>query len=83
VPVPLVHADRDQDLPIDMTKTYFSLLTGARYRRWVEKTKAVFQPSTNHSNVGQPTRCGSRSNGIFIISCAIGVSACMPFMMAV
>jgi hypothetical protein len=33
---PEVHADWDQDLPIDMTKTYFALLTGARYRRWVE-----------------------------------------------
>jgi pimeloyl-ACP methyl ester carboxylesterase len=36
VPVLLVHADWDQDLPIDMTRTYFSLLTGACYRRWVE-----------------------------------------------
>ncbi len=36
VPVLLVHADWDQDLPIDMTRTYFSLLTNARYRRWVE-----------------------------------------------
>jgi pimeloyl-ACP methyl ester carboxylesterase len=36
VPVLLVHADWDQDLPIDMTKTYFSRLTNARYRRWVE-----------------------------------------------
>lgn len=36
VPVLLVHADWDQDLPLDMTKTYFSRLTGARYRRWVE-----------------------------------------------
>jgi len=36
VPVLLVHADWDQDLPIEMTKTYFSLLINARYRRWVE-----------------------------------------------
>jgi pimeloyl-ACP methyl ester carboxylesterase len=36
VPVLLVHADWDQDLPIDMTKTYFSQLANARYRRWVE-----------------------------------------------
>jgi pimeloyl-ACP methyl ester carboxylesterase len=36
VPVLLVHADWDHDLPIDMTRTYFSLLTNARYRRWVE-----------------------------------------------
>jgi pimeloyl-ACP methyl ester carboxylesterase len=36
VPVLLVHADWDQDLPLDMTKTYFSLLTRACYRRWVE-----------------------------------------------
>jgi pimeloyl-ACP methyl ester carboxylesterase len=36
VPVLLVHADWDHDLPIDMTKAYFSLLVNARYRRWVE-----------------------------------------------
>ncbi|MDR3468299.1 MAG: alpha/beta fold hydrolase [Xanthobacteraceae bacterium] len=36
VPVLLVHADWDQDLPLEMTKTYFALLTNARYRRWVE-----------------------------------------------
>ncbi len=36
VPVLLVHADWDQDLPLDMARTYFGLLTGAPYRRWVE-----------------------------------------------
>jgi len=36
VPVLLVHADGDQDLPIDGTMAWFSLLTNARYRRWVE-----------------------------------------------
>ncbi|MEH2478034.1 pimeloyl-ACP methyl ester carboxylesterase [Nitrobacteraceae bacterium AZCC 2146] len=36
VPVLLVHADWDQDLPLDMARTYFSLLTSAPYRRWVE-----------------------------------------------
>jgi pimeloyl-ACP methyl ester carboxylesterase len=36
VPVLLVHAEWDQDLPLDMCRTYFSLLTGAPYRRWVE-----------------------------------------------
>ena len=41
VPVLLVHADWDRDLPIDMTKTYFSLLTGARYRRWVDRKSVV------------------------------------------
>ena len=32
----LVHAEWDQDLPLEMARTYFSLLTGAPYRRWVE-----------------------------------------------
>lgn len=36
VPVLLVHADWDQDLPLDMARAYFALLTGAPYRRWVE-----------------------------------------------
>lgn len=36
VPVLVVHADWDQDLPSDMTKAYFAKLTGAPYRRWVE-----------------------------------------------
>jgi pimeloyl-ACP methyl ester carboxylesterase len=36
VPVLIVHADWDQDLPLDMARTYFSLLTSAPYRRWVE-----------------------------------------------
>jgi pimeloyl-ACP methyl ester carboxylesterase len=36
VPVLVVHAEWDQDLPIDMTKAYFAKLTGAPYRRWVE-----------------------------------------------
>jgi pimeloyl-ACP methyl ester carboxylesterase len=36
VPVLIVHAEWDQDLPLDMARTYFSLLTNAPYRRWVE-----------------------------------------------
>lgn len=35
-PVLVVHAEWDQDLPLDMARTYFSLLVNARYRRWVE-----------------------------------------------
>jgi pimeloyl-ACP methyl ester carboxylesterase len=35
-PVLIVHADLDQELPLDMARTYFGLLTGAAYRRWVE-----------------------------------------------
>ena len=36
VPVLQVHADWDQDLPLDMARAYFAQLTGAPYRRWVE-----------------------------------------------
>lgn len=35
-PVLIVHGEWDQDLPLDMARAYFSLLTGAPYRRWVE-----------------------------------------------
>lgn len=35
-PVLLVHAEWDQELPLDMTRAYFAQLTGAPYRRWVE-----------------------------------------------
>lgn len=35
-PVLIVHAEWDQDLPLDMARTYFGLLVNARYRRWVE-----------------------------------------------
>ncbi|MBP2299766.1 alpha/beta hydrolase [Azospirillum picis] len=36
VPVLLVHAEWDQEMPLEMCRTYFSLLAGAPYRRWVE-----------------------------------------------
>jgi pimeloyl-ACP methyl ester carboxylesterase len=36
VPVLIVHAEWDQDLPLDMARTYFGLLKNAPYRRWVE-----------------------------------------------
>ncbi len=36
VPVLLVHAEWDQDIPSDITKAYFAQLRGAPYRRWVE-----------------------------------------------
>ncbi|MVA25037.1 alpha/beta fold hydrolase [Agrobacterium vitis] len=36
VPVLIVHADLDRDLPLEMARTFFSLLVNARYRRWVE-----------------------------------------------
>ncbi|MEJ1977971.1 MAG: alpha/beta fold hydrolase [Acetobacteraceae bacterium] len=36
VPVLITHAEWDQDLPLEMARTYFGLLTGAPYRRWVE-----------------------------------------------
>ncbi|MBO9195932.1 alpha/beta hydrolase [Rhizobium sp. 16-449-1b] len=36
VPTLIVHAERDRDLPLDMSRAYFSLLTSARYKRWVE-----------------------------------------------
>lgn len=36
VPVLLVHAEWDQELPFEIARTYFSLLTAAPYRRWVE-----------------------------------------------
>jgi len=35
-PVLIVHAEWDQDLPLDMARSYFALLVNARYRRWVE-----------------------------------------------
>ncbi|WP_218778192.1 MULTISPECIES: alpha/beta hydrolase [Burkholderiaceae] len=36
VPVLIVHADWDRDCPIEMSRTVFSKLTNAPYRRWVE-----------------------------------------------
>jgi len=36
VPVLLTHAEWDIDVPLSLAQTYFSLLTGASYRRWVE-----------------------------------------------
>ena len=36
VPVLLVHAEWDRDVPIDLAQSYFVSLTGAPYRRWVE-----------------------------------------------
>lgn len=36
VPTLIVHAEWDQDLPLDMARTYFGLLVNAPYRRWVE-----------------------------------------------
>ena len=36
VPTLIVHAEWDQDLPLDMARTYFGLLVKAPYRRWVE-----------------------------------------------
>lgn len=35
-PVLVVHGEWDQDLPLDMARAYFALLTGSPYRRWVE-----------------------------------------------
>lgn len=35
-PVLIVHAEWDQDAPLDMARAYFALLVNARYRRWVE-----------------------------------------------
>ncbi|NIG77738.1 alpha/beta hydrolase [Klebsiella sp. Ap-873] len=36
VPVLIVHADWDRDCPLELSKTLFSQLTQAPYRRWVE-----------------------------------------------
>lgn len=36
VPVLLVHAEWDIDVPLDLARGYFARLTGAPYRRWVE-----------------------------------------------
>ncbi|MFW2275951.1 alpha/beta hydrolase [Burkholderia orbicola] len=36
VPVLIVHADWDQDCPLDLSRNLFSNLTGVPYRRWVE-----------------------------------------------
>ncbi|WP_374011127.1 alpha/beta hydrolase [Pseudomonas sp. MD195_PC81_125] len=36
VPVLIVHADGDRDCPLEMSRTVFSKLTNAAYRRWVE-----------------------------------------------
>jgi pimeloyl-ACP methyl ester carboxylesterase len=36
VPVLIVHAEWDRDCPLDMSRTVFSKLTAAPYRRWVE-----------------------------------------------
>ena len=36
VPVLLIHAEWDIDVPIDLARTLFPLFTGAPYRRWVE-----------------------------------------------
>lgn len=36
VPVLLVHAEWDADVPLDTARAYFGMLRGARYRRWVE-----------------------------------------------
>jgi pimeloyl-ACP methyl ester carboxylesterase len=35
-PVLITHGDWDVDLPLEMARTYFGLLTNAAYRRWVE-----------------------------------------------
>jgi pimeloyl-ACP methyl ester carboxylesterase len=36
VPVLLVHAEWDIDVPLDLAQSFFTSLTGAAYRRWVE-----------------------------------------------
>lgn len=36
VPVLIVHADWDQDCPLELSRAVFAQLTGAPYRRWVE-----------------------------------------------
>lgn len=36
VPVLLVHAEWDVDVPTDLAREYFGPLKGARYRRWIE-----------------------------------------------
>ncbi|RED36526.1 alpha/beta hydrolase [Paenibacillus sp. VMFN-D1] len=36
VPVLLVHAEWDIDVPLDLAQNFFTSLTGAVYRRWVE-----------------------------------------------
>lgn len=36
VPVLLTHAEWDVDVPLELARRYFSQLTGAPYRRWVE-----------------------------------------------
>jgi pimeloyl-ACP methyl ester carboxylesterase len=36
VPVLLIHAEWDVDVPLDTTRDFFSRLNAARYRRWVE-----------------------------------------------
>lgn len=35
-PVLIVHAEWDQDVPLDIARAYFAQLVNARYRRWVE-----------------------------------------------
>ncbi|WP_258169052.1 alpha/beta hydrolase [Paenibacillus sp. AR247] len=36
MPVLLVHAEWDIDVPLDLAQNFFTSLTGAVYRRWVE-----------------------------------------------
>ncbi|WP_253806158.1 alpha/beta hydrolase [Paenibacillus sp. Cedars] len=36
VPVLLIHAEWDIDVPLDLAQNFFTSLTGASYRRWVE-----------------------------------------------
>ncbi|AEI42834.1 putative alpha/beta hydrolase fold protein [Paenibacillus mucilaginosus 3016] len=36
MPVLLVHAEWDIDVPLELAQSFFTSLTGAVYRRWVE-----------------------------------------------
>lgn len=41
VPVLLTHGEWDRDVPLDLAQAYFSTLSGAPYRRWLEVGEAT------------------------------------------
>ncbi|MGY4640330.1 alpha/beta hydrolase [Pseudomonas sp. B22129] len=55
VPVLIVHADGDRDCPLEMSRTVFSKLINAVYRRWVEigeGTHSVFMERNRWQVIG-------------------------------
>lgn len=55
VPVLIVHADGDRDCPLELSRTVFSKLANAAYRRWVEigeGTHSVFMERNRWQVIG-------------------------------